>query len=72
MIALFRMERLSAGSICIDGVDIESVPLHTLRSKLGIIPQDPVLFSSTVKFNLDPFSQRSDAEIWQVVNHCIS
>jgi ATP-binding cassette subfamily C (CFTR/MRP) protein 1 len=62
MIALFRMERLRTGSITIDGIDIETVPLERLRHKLGIIPQDPVLFSSSVRFNLDPFDSYTDAE----------
>jgi ATP-binding cassette subfamily C (CFTR/MRP) protein 4 len=40
------------------------VPLHILRSRLGIIPQDPVIFSASVRFNLDPFDQYTDAMIW--------
>jgi ABC-type multidrug transport system fused ATPase/permease subunit len=69
MIALFRMERLRTGSISIDGIDIETVPLEHLRHKLGIIPQDPVLFSSSVRFNLDPFDSYTDAEIWQALEN---
>jgi ABC-type multidrug transport system fused ATPase/permease subunit len=69
MIALFRMERLRTGSICIDGIDIETVPLERLRHKLGIIPQDPVLFSSSVRFNLDPFDTYTDAEVWQALEN---
>jgi ABC-type multidrug transport system fused ATPase/permease subunit len=69
MIALFRMERLRTGSITIDGIDIETVPLERLRHKLGIIPQDPVLFSSSVRFNLDPFDSYTDAEIWQALEN---
>ena len=67
MVALFRIQELAGGSIFIDDVDCASVPLALLRSKLGIIPQDPVMFSSTVRFNLDPFSQYEDAEIWEVL-----
>ena len=55
MIALFRIEELDNGTIFIDGIDCSRVPLKVLRSRLGIIPQDPVMFSATVRFNLDPF-----------------
>lgn len=64
MNALFRMQELSGGKITIDGFDISKVPLTTLRSRVGIIPQDPVMFSSTVRFNLDPFDNCTDEEIW--------
>lgn len=64
MNALFRMQELSGGKITIDGYDISTVPLTTLRSRVGIIPQDPVMFSSTVRFNLDPFDKCTDDEIW--------
>jgi ABC-type multidrug transport system fused ATPase/permease subunit len=52
MNALFRIEELAAGSCFIDGIDTSFIPLQKLRSKLGIIPQDPVMFSATVRFNL--------------------
>ena len=65
MVSLFRVESLVGGQILIDGVDIASVPLAVLRHKLGIIPQDPVMFSATVRFNLDPFNEHSDEEIWK-------
>jgi ABC-type multidrug transport system fused ATPase/permease subunit len=64
MNALFRTQELAGGSILIDGVDIKSVPLPVLRSRVGIIPQDPVMFSASVRYNLDPFNSHSDAEIW--------
>jgi len=67
MIALFRISELAEGSITIDGVDISKLPLRFLRSKLGIIPQDPVMFSATVRFNLDPFSTHSDKELWDIL-----
>jgi ATP-binding cassette, subfamily C (CFTR/MRP), member 1 len=68
MIALFRIQELAAGSISIDGIDTSRIPLHKLRSKLGIIPQDPVIFSASVRFNLDPFDEFSDAQLWDVLS----
>lgn len=67
MIALFRIQELASGKIIIDELDISKVPLSLLRSKLGIIPQDPVMFSATVRFNLDPFEKYSDVELWDVL-----
>jgi ABC-type multidrug transport system fused ATPase/permease subunit len=67
MVALFRIAPLDSGSIFIDGIDISTVPLSILRSKIGIIPQDPVIFSATIRYNLDPFSQHSDDELWAVL-----
>jgi len=60
---LFRMCPLESGQICIDGVDIANVGLHTLRRRLAIIPQDPVGFTDTLRFNLDPFTEKSDHEL---------
>lgn len=67
MIALFRIQELADGSIFIDDIDTATIPLQILRSKLGIIPQDPVMFSSTIRFNLDPFSEHTDADLWDVL-----
>lgn len=67
MVGLFRIQELAAGSITIDDIDISRVPLSLLRSKLGIIPQEPIMFSASVRFNLDPFDKHSDLEIWQVL-----
>ncbi|KAI9931721.1 hypothetical protein ASPWEDRAFT_150886 [Aspergillus wentii DTO 134E9] len=62
-LALFRFLEARRGSIHIDGIDISKINLHDLRSRLAIIPQDPVLFSGTIRSNLDPFSQHTDAEV---------
>lgn len=67
MVALFRIENFR-GSIKIDGIDTKTVPLNILRSKLGIIPQDPVMFAATVRFNLDPLNAHTDEEIWAVLD----
>ncbi|XP_051773178.1 LOW QUALITY PROTEIN: canalicular multispecific organic anion transporter 1 [Ctenopharyngodon idella] len=64
---LFRIIEASEGRIIIDGVDISTLGLHDLRSRLTIIPQDPVLFSGTLRMNLDPFQKFSDEEIWNVL-----
>jgi ABC-type multidrug transport system fused ATPase/permease subunit len=62
-LALFRFLEARSGSIHIDGLDISKIKLHDLRSRLAIIPQDPVLFSGTVRSNLDPFDHQTDAEL---------
>ncbi|KAM0742263.1 hypothetical protein ACQRIT_002440 [Beauveria bassiana] len=62
-LALFRFLEARSGSIIIDGIDISTIDLHSLRSRLAIIPQDPVLFSGTVRSNLDPFETYSDDEL---------
>ncbi|KAJ5272463.1 hypothetical protein N7478_007588 [Penicillium angulare] len=62
-LALFRFLEARQGQILVDGIDIAKVKLHHLRSRLAIIPQDPVLFSGTVRSNLDPFDQHDDMEL---------
>ncbi|RMZ88221.1 hypothetical protein DV736_g4561, partial [Chaetothyriales sp. CBS 134916] len=62
-LAIFRFLEAKSGSIYIDGIDISKIKLYDLRSRLAIIPQDPVLFSGTLRSNLDPFNQHSDSEL---------
>ncbi|GMT16667.1 hypothetical protein PFISCL1PPCAC_7964, partial [Pristionchus fissidentatus] len=66
-LALFRMIEPAGGSITIDGLDAGEMGLHDLRKKLTIIPQDPVLFSGTLRFNLDPFGEYSDEALWKAL-----
>lgn len=54
----------------VDGIDITTIGLHDLRSRFGIIPQDPTLFTGTVRYNLDPLGQHTDKEIWEVLGKC--
>ncbi|AUN99138.1 multidrug ABC transporter ATP-binding protein [Bacteriovorax stolpii] len=64
---IYRFINVHKGKIEIDGVDIASIDLGTLRSRLAIIPQDPTLFMGTLRSNLDPYSRKSDEEIWKVL-----
>ncbi|XP_058451157.1 multidrug resistance-associated protein 1 isoform X4 [Malaya genurostris] len=68
-LALFRIIESSGGKIVIDDQDISKLGLHSLRSRLTIIPQDPVLFSGTLRMNLDPFNAHSDEDIWKALEH---
>jgi ATP-binding cassette subfamily C (CFTR/MRP) protein 1 len=69
MIALFRISEIEqdSGKILIDGVDTREIGTAPLRLNLSIIPQDPVMFSNTVRYNLDPFETASDEELWTVL-----
>uniref|UniRef100_K3XDJ6 ABC transporter domain-containing protein n=3 Tax=Globisporangium ultimum (strain ATCC 200006 / CBS 805.95 / DAOM BR144) TaxID=431595 RepID=K3XDJ6_GLOUD len=67
MAALFRICEFESGSVFIDGLDIQSVKLRDLRRSLAIIPQDPVLYSGSLRENLDPFGDYADDLIWSVL-----
>uniref|UniRef100_A0A670ZAQ9 Multidrug resistance-associated protein 1 n=1 Tax=Pseudonaja textilis TaxID=8673 RepID=A0A670ZAQ9_PSETE len=64
MLGLFRIKEAAEGEILIDGVNIARIGLHDLRFKITIIPQDPILFSGSLRMNLDPFEQYSDDDVW--------
>ncbi|XP_069108585.1 ATP-binding cassette sub-family C member 10-like [Argopecten irradians] len=67
---LFRIVEISSGDITIDGVNIQQLNLTDVRRRLAVIPQDPFLFSGTVRQNLDPTSSYSDEELWGVLDRC--
>lgn len=69
MSALFRITEMESdgGKIVIDGRDISQIGLSVLRLNLSIIPQDPVMFSNTVRYNLDPFGEKSEYELWEAL-----
>ena len=67
MVSLLRLVELSGGCIEIDGIDISQVTMSRLRLGCAIIPQDPVLFSGTLRFNIDPFAEYTDEQVWQAL-----
>ncbi|XP_076024056.1 ATP-binding cassette sub-family C member 3 isoform X2 [Genypterus blacodes] len=68
-LSLFRLLEAAGGEITIDDVKIAEIGLHDLRSKLTIIPQEPVLFSGSLRMNLDPFESYSEDELWKALEH---
>lgn len=68
-LALFRIIEAASGNITIDKIDISKIGLHDVRRRLTIIPQDPVLFSGTLRMNLDPFNLYDDEKVWSALEH---
>ena len=66
-LALFRIIEPAGGVIKIDGVDVSTLGLHQLRSKMAMIPQDPFMFAGTIRNNLDPFDEHDDAAVWSAL-----
>ncbi|KAF9945731.1 hypothetical protein BGZ70_003646, partial [Mortierella alpina] len=66
-LSLFRIIESVKGQIFVDGIDISTLGLYDVRSRFSIIPQDPVLFAGTIRFNLDPLGTKSDQELWQAL-----
>ncbi|XP_069503215.1 multidrug resistance-associated protein 1 isoform X1 [Ambystoma mexicanum] len=66
-LGLFRINESAEGNIIIDGINIAKIGLHDLRFKITIIPQDPVLFSGSLRMNLDPFDKYSEEEVWSAL-----
>ena len=67
MTALLRIVELDKGEILIDGVNIQDLGLSLLRSSIAVIPQDPVLFSGTIRSNLDPFAEHHEEKLEEVL-----
>ncbi|XP_016766887.2 ATP-binding cassette sub-family C member Sur isoform X2 [Apis mellifera] len=67
VMALFRLLDITQGRVLIDGIDVRRIPLKILRSRLSVIPQDVIMFSGTIRENLDPLSEYEDQELWNVL-----
>jgi ATP-binding cassette subfamily C (CFTR/MRP) protein 1 len=67
-VSLFRLVELAGGYIELDGLNLGELGLEDVRSNISIIPQDPVLFTGSVRFNLDPFDEHSDEEVWAALH----
>lgn len=70
--ALFRVVPLSSGRIMVDSLNIADVPIEVLRKRLALVPQQPFLFSGTIRDNLDPQGVHSDSRIWQAIDDCLA
>lgn len=72
MAALTRIAPLQFGRITIDTVDIATLPLHILRSRLALVPQDSFIFAGTIRENMDPRNLHLDSDIWNAINRCLA
>lgn len=68
LISLLRIVEAASGKIIIDGIDVSKIGLEDLRTKIAIIPQEPILFVGTIRENIDLFGKNSDEEIWQALD----
>jgi ABC-type multidrug transport system fused ATPase/permease subunit len=69
IVTLFRVVEPYAGTILLDGLNILDLGLEDVRSRIAAIPQDPVLFSGSIRSNLDPYDKHNDAELWDALGH---
>lgn len=69
IVTLFRIVEPDGGVISLDGLDLGSLGLNDVRGRIAAIPQDPVLFSGTVRSNLDPYGRHEDHELWEALGH---
>ncbi|CAL4064790.1 unnamed protein product, partial [Meganyctiphanes norvegica] len=67
ILSLYRLLNISSGKILVDGTNISTVPLSILRGSISVIPQDTLLFSGSVRFNLDPLGTHADEQIWRAL-----
>jgi ATP-binding cassette subfamily C (CFTR/MRP) protein 10 len=70
--ALLRVSNITRGQITIDNVDIKTLPLSMLRSRVAVISQEPFLFEGTVRDNIDPRGVFLDSEIWNAIAHSMT
>jgi len=69
LLCLLRMMEPRSGRIYLNNVDIQTLGLQTLRRAMGLVSQDPVLLQGSLRFNLDPFDQHDDGDIWKALEH---
>ena len=67
--SVFRLLEPVSGAIKIDGEEVSKFGLHDLRSRLTILPQEPVLFAGSLRMNLDPLDRHTDEQLWRALEH---